>query len=204
MKVRTIGLACGILAPLLWLSLIVVAGAMRPEFSHITQYISELGERGSSTEFLMRYGAFQFTGFLYICFAATLLTVFRGGWYCTVAAGLIALDGLGRMGAGIFACDPGCRGVSSGQELHHLFATIGFSSGLLAAIAWGYVFHRRGWPSFLTRYSIATGIVAMILLLLMLSNRVPGATGILEHLASGILSVWLLVFAARLLLHPTV
>src|SRR2546430_15633492 len=60
----------------------------RPEFSHITHYISELGERGSSTEFLMRYGAFGFTGLLYVCFAAALLATFRDGWYSTLAAGL--------------------------------------------------------------------------------------------------------------------
>ena len=73
---------------------------MRPEFSHITHYISELGERGSSTEFLMRYGAFGFTGLLYVCFAAALLATFQDGWYSTLAAGLIGLDGLGRIGAG--------------------------------------------------------------------------------------------------------
>src|SRR5256885_15054458 len=65
-----------------------------------SHYISELGERGSSTEFLMRYGEFGFTGLLYICFAAALLAIFRDGWYSTLAAGLIGLDGLGRIGAG--------------------------------------------------------------------------------------------------------
>jgi hypothetical protein len=38
-----------------------LAGALRPGFSHVTQYISELGERGSSTEVLVRYGAFEVT-----------------------------------------------------------------------------------------------------------------------------------------------
>ena len=203
MRLRTIGIACGVLAPLLWLSLIGAAGAMRPEFSHVSQYISELGERGSSTEFLMRYGAFEFTGLLYVCFAAALLRRFRDGWYCTLAAALITLDGLGRIGAGVFACDPGCTGLSSSQALHHLFATLGFSSGLLAAIAWGYVFHRRGWPPSLTWYSVATGVGSLVLLLLMSSNRVPGATGLFEHIATGLLSLWLLVFAVCLLRSPS-
>ncbi len=50
-----VGNLCGILAPLLWASAIIVCGRLRPEYSHYTQYISELGERGSSTEFIMRY-----------------------------------------------------------------------------------------------------------------------------------------------------
>src|SRR6266480_8156078 len=46
----------------------------------------------------------------HVCFAAALLATFRDGWYSTLAAGLIGLDGLGRIGAGVFACDPGCGG----------------------------------------------------------------------------------------------
>jgi len=190
---------CGILAPVLWLSLIGLAGAMRPEFSHVTHYISELGERGSSTEFLMRYAGFEFTGLLYVCFAAALLATFRDGWFSALAAGLIGLDGLGRIGAGVFACDPGCGGLSANQELHHLFATVGFSSGILAAIAWGFSFQRRGWPQPLIWCSVGSGILALIFLLLMSWSRNPlNAPGLFEHLATGVLSLWLLVFAAYL------
>jgi hypothetical membrane protein len=66
MDLRRLGILSGILAPLLWLSLIGIAGAMRPGFSHVSQYISELGERGSSTEALMRYAAFESPDF-FIC-----------------------------------------------------------------------------------------------------------------------------------------
>ena len=192
-------------APLLWLSLIGLAGAMRPEFSHVSHYISELGERGSSTEFLIRYGAFEFTGFLYLCFAAALLAIFRDGWYAALAAGLIGLDGLGRFGAGVFACDPGCAGVSSTQELHHLFATLGFSSGILATFAWGFAVHRRGWPQPMLWYSIGTGVLALLFLIMMSWNRSTLSTaGLFEHLATAVLSVWVLAFAARLMRYPSI
>jgi len=135
---------CGVLGPLLWLSLIAVAGALQPGFSHVTQYISELAERGSSTETLMRYAAFEFTGFLYLCFALALMGEFRNGRFSRLAACLIALDGLGRIGAGVFPCDPGCVGLSLSQNLHHFFATVGFSSGILATIVWGNYFSDSG------------------------------------------------------------
>ena len=203
MNLRRTGLACGILSPVLWLSFIGIAGAMRPEFSHITNYISELGEHGSSTEFMMRIAAFGFTGFLYPCFALALLATFRDGWQSMVAAGLIALDGMGRMGAGIFACDPGCGGVSMGQELHHTFATVGFLSGVLSAIAWGLVFRRLGWPPLIAWYSVASGTLALILLVLMTWPGNPvHAVGLFEHLATAVLSLWILVFAVRLMFIP--
>lgn len=203
MSLRRLGILCGILGPILWLLLIGVAGAMRPEFNHITHYISELGERGSTTEVMMRFAAFGFTGFLYLCFASALLASFRGGWFDTLAAGLIGLEGLGRMGAGVFACDPGCVGLSLSQELHRLFAAIGFISGILAAIAWGLIFRRHGWPQSLSWYSVGTGVLALVFLVLMSWSQNPvNAPGLFEHLATGVLSLWLLVFATRLLRAP--
>ena len=204
MSRRRLGILCGILGPILWLSLIGVAGAMRPDFNHIMHYISELGERGSSTEVMMRYAAFEFTGFLYLCFASVLITTFREkGWFSMSVVGFIGLDGLGRIGAGVFPCDPGCGGLSLSQELHHMFATVGFLSGILATIAWGIIFRRNGWSLCLTWYSVGTGILATIFLLLMSWSQNPvNAPGLFEHLATGLLSLWLLVFALRLMGTP--
>ena len=85
MPLRKFGLYCGIISPILWLALIATAGVLRPDFSHLTQYISELAERGSATEALMRYGAFGLTGLLYLCFAGALLATFRNGWLSRAA-----------------------------------------------------------------------------------------------------------------------
>ena len=153
MSLRRIGLWCGILSPVLWLGLIVITGAMRPGFSHATQFISELGERGSATELLMRGLGFGFTGLLYLGFAAAAAATFRRGWLIVIACLLIALDGTGRMGAGVFPCDPGCMRVSPTQDLHQMFATMGFLSAVVAAIFWGVVVRRVSslrsfsWPS---------------------------------------------------------
>ena len=198
MPLRKLGLYCGIISPILWLALIATAGALRPDFSHVTHYISELGERGSATEALMRYGAFGFTGFLYLCFAAALLATFQDGWLRRAAALLIALDGVGRMGAGAFPCDPGCVRVAPGPDLHKLFATIGFSSGILAAFLWGVLLCRFHLFRPLSSFSVGSGAVALVALLLMSWARDPALPpGLFEHLATVVLSVWLLVFAGR-------
>jgi hypothetical membrane protein len=198
MSLRRLGLYCGIASPVLWLGLIAIAGALRPGFSHATQFISELGERGSSTEAMMRGGGFVFTGLLYLGFAAGLLATLRRGWMITVASLLIAVDGIGRMGAGVFPCDPGCVGVSATQDLHKLFATIGFCSGILAAILWGILFRRLALFASLSWLSIGAGTVALVSLLLMSWSGNPlGVPGLFEHLATGVLSIWILVFAMR-------
>src|SRR6267142_741418 len=98
-----------------------------------------------------------------------------------------------------------CTSVSPQRCWRH-FGTDGIprwrqdSSGLMA---WGFTFHRRGWPQPLTWYSVGTGILALILLLIMSWSRNPlNAPGLFEHLATGVLSLWLLVFAAGLTRHP--
>jgi len=50
MSLRRVGLFCGIVGPVLWIAVIGLAGVVRPDFSLLTDYISELGERSSSTE----------------------------------------------------------------------------------------------------------------------------------------------------------
>lgn len=199
MSPRKVTLYCGIVSPILWLALIAIAGAVRPDFSHLTHFISELGERGSSTEALMRGAAFGFTGLLYVCFALGLLATFPHGWVFAAACLLIAVEGIGRVGAGIFPCDPGCIRVTATQDLHKLFATVGFSSGILAAILWGVLF--RGLAPFrsLSWLAIGSGLVALVSLLLMSWEGNPwGGPGLFEHLATAVLSLWLLVFAVRL------
>ena len=198
MRLGRLGLYCGIVSPIVWLALIAAAGAARPDFNHVTHYISELGERGSATEAVIRYGAFVFTGSLYVCFAGALLTTFRSGWMQAIAALLIALDGIGRMGAGVFPCDPGCIQISTGPNFHKIFATIGFCSGILAALLWAPIW--RGIPSLrrLSTFSAASGAAALVSLLLMSLGNPALPAGLFEHLATVVLSVWLLVFAGRL------
>jgi hypothetical membrane protein len=196
-----VGNLCGILAPLLWASAIVFCGSLRPEYSHFTQYISELGERGSSTEFIMRYAGFLPTGLMHMAFAAFLYVAFRGSRLAVIAAMLLAINGLARIGAGLFPCEPGCvgPGLSLSQQLHSLSARIGFFALIGAAVTWGIFL--RGYRSLrgLSLYSVGCGIVGLVFLLLMAwSAELKAGTGLYESLSSGVLSLWVLVFAARL------
>ena len=204
MTFQRLGLVSGLLSPILWLGLIAVAGAMTPHFDHTTHYISELAARGSATETWMRVAAFGFTGFLYVCFAAGLSATMQRTAVVLTACALIAVEGFGRMGAGMFACDPGCVRVSSTQDVHTLFATIGFVSGIVAALVWGVLFRRLARFERLSWASIACGLIAAVALILMSWDRNPvHAAGFFEHVATASLSVWIFLFAASVLRHDT-
>lgn len=198
------GLLCGVLAPVLWAVVIIIAGELRPGFDHFGQYISELGERGSSTGVFMRYGGFVATGLLHIGYAAAFyvaVTRTAGRPRLTLlVAVLIALNGLGRIGAGIFACEPGCAAPEVfDQRLHGLSATIAFLAIAAAALLGTILFRRDQWLEPLSTYSLMTGVAGLQFLALMSASEATHLyNGLYERLASGILSLWVLVTAVRL------
>jgi Protein of unknown function (DUF998) len=184
---RRVTLLAGVAAPVVWLGLIAWGDLSRADIRAVTDFISELGERGSATEAVFRYGGFVFTGVLYLCVAAGLWVVESPRWKAAVVALFVALDGIGRVGAGVYPCDPGCEGASCDQTLHGLFATIGFCSGILAALAAGLLYRRR--------IDLLLGLATTIFLLLMTWEDNPiHAEGLWERLATGALSVWMLIF----------
>lgn len=199
-----IGLLCGVLAPVLWAAVIVIAGEFRPDFDHVGQYISELGERGSSTGVFMRYGGFVATGLLHIGYAVAFyaaVTRTAGRLRLTLlVAFLIALNGLGRIGAGIFACEPGCAAPEVlNRRLHGLSATIAFLAIAAAALLGSLLFRRDERLELLSTYSLITGVAGLQFLALMSASEATHVyTGLYERLASGILSLWVLVTAVRL------
>src|SRR5712691_1593572 len=183
------GILCGVLAPLLWAAAIVYCGTLRPGYSHLAQYISELGERGSSTELLMRYSAFVPTGLMHLAFAGTLALAFRSSRLGVIAAILLGLNGLARIGAGFFPCEVGCEKTGS----------LGALALVVSAVLWGVVFRRIRDLHNLAAYSVASGVLGLAFLLLMVWSAEHGtARGLFERLSSGVLSLWILTFALRL------
>ena len=65
---RTVRLAavCGMIAPFTFIAAVLVAGTQRPGYSHAMQYISELGEFGDTSSYIMNFGGFFLFGVLLI------------------------------------------------------------------------------------------------------------------------------------------
>jgi hypothetical membrane protein len=194
-----IGNLCGIFAPVLWALAIIFCGSLRPEYSHLTQFVSELGERGSSTEFIMRYAGFVPTGLMHVAFSAFLYVAFKGSRLAAVAAALLAINGLARVGVGMFPCELGCAGrrLLLSQKLHSLSAGAGFFALIGASVLWGILLRR--YPSLrgLSVYSISSGVLGLVFLIFMSSSaELKVGTGLYERLSTGALSLWVFVFAA--------
>jgi len=164
------------------------------------QYISELGESGSSTELLMRYAAFVPTGLMHLAFAGALAIAFRSSRLGVLAALLLGVNGLARIAAGYFPCEVGCEETgSTGQRMHSLAAAVGFLALVASTALWSVVFKRTQELRNLAAYSVISGALGLAFLLLMVWGADHGtARGLFERLSSGVLSLWILVFALRL------
>lgn len=190
--------AGGIVAPILWAATIIYCGSHHPEYSHYRQFISELGERGSSTESLMRFGAFVLPGLMVAGFGLLLLTVFTHSKVVIGAAILVVLSGIGRFGDGVFPCDHGCLPVdpSFSQRMHNFSAVLNAFS-LVAAGFLFFIAAPKVLPSRWFRWYSLISAVFGLLFLLMLRAAIPsgGGIGLFQRLSMGVLNVWLLVLS---------
>ena len=188
-------LLCGVVAPLVWVSIIVWAGQLTPAFSPLHNFISELGARDAPTELLMRWAGFGLTGVFYIAFAAVLGWRSRADTLALVGAGFIALGGVARVLAGVHPCDPGCFSFrpSLDQQLHDVAARVAYVAMILAALYWGIVGNRYVALRRLSALGIGCGVWAAVFLVLMIAQS--SVAGLWQRLASLALSSWMFAFA---------
>ena len=146
----------GIMAPVVYVGAVIYCGAMRPGYDHVTQFMSELAERGSPTEMTMRVAGFWVPGLLILAFATSLLTR-PVAWPVTL---LLVIHGIGRVTSGIFPCDPGCRatGASFSQMMHNGAAVVNALTVLAAATIWSSPIcsRCRWWPRSAAKTSSTT------------------------------------------------
>jgi hypothetical membrane protein len=202
------GLFCGIVAPWWWAAIIVICAALWPHYDHTQQFISELGAHGSPTQTLMVWAGFYLTGVLYLLFGITLMAMDdTRDTYRRVAAILIVIAGMARLGTGFFPCEAGCAAVegSIDHTWHHIFARIGYGALTLAAMAWTAYSWFNNSRRF-AAYSLATFVVALFLLNLLQNSIEPRAdTGLYQRLVTLVLSSWIFVLATvqmRLATNP--
>ena len=113
MRILALG---GIAGPVLFTTVVVLAAALRPGYSHYEAVISALGETGGPHALLMNAGGFVPTGFLLIGFALSLSRLVPRTALATAGAVCSGLLGAGIVGAGVFSCDLGCRGLGTSRE----------------------------------------------------------------------------------------
>ena len=112
---------------------VVWGGAVYPGYDHARQFMSELGATGSVTGPRVSNWGFVPNGVLYAVFCLIAAWLLRRSALAVVACLLLAANGVGMAGAGIYPCDFECSrsDPSAAALLHDLFGGLGYLCAIL-------------------------------------------------------------------------
>lgn len=198
--------ASGLIAPVVFTILTIVAGALTPGYSHAALFISNLGEVGAATAPLQNL-AFILTGLLVIAFAVG----FHRGMPGESRSGpaFVVVAGIGLAGTGIFQCDPGCSGAlfqgSLRDSLHFVMFQTAVAGGILGAL---FTARRlSGYPRWrkIRSFSLLIGYLTLAIFIAwsITPLGVYLGDGTVERLIAGLPFLWVAVMGIRLLSPPS-
>ena len=193
---------CGVFAPVLRLSSILLLGFLDPEYSQLRDRISELGARGAPSAMLMNLVGTVFVGVLLCMFCLALYRASQPGLLATAGAALLASSGLAFIVVGLFPCDPGCSlaAPSATMWVHVVAGTVAMSTQTLAPMAFGLRIVSGTGDRRYAAMSLVCGAVAIMALIVLLGQGQSSAfPGLVQKIFQVATDVWVLLSAIYLL-----
>lgn len=194
------GAVVGLASPLLFALLVVVMGALRPDYSHLTNFISDLGALDAPSPYVQRLNFLQFG----LGNAILAIALFRG----MAKPSRIALVFQLVIGLGIFlsAFFPGHTDdpASRASMMHNVVGIPAFVLIMLVPLVAGWRFRLSEEWRRLSGFSMAMTPTLIVLFVLMArADGAPGGTpGLYQRLFIGTWMVWMVVVSVRLLRLP--
>ena len=176
-NVRICGLI-GIVAIVIYLTVLMVLGFVEPGYSHIRQFPSELGGTMAQNAWVMNAN-FHIVGVMIWIFAYGLhkgLPEGKTGFWGPLMLALLALS---MFTSGFFQCAEGCLPTTEGSKMHGLAGLPGLIGSVMAPI----LIYRRlktsngSWPTFYTTFSLVAIIIQVVGLIsipLLMNSGIPG------------------------------
>ncbi|MGB5492490.1 MAG: DUF998 domain-containing protein, partial [Woeseiaceae bacterium] len=171
-----------------------------PDYNHVNQFMSELGETGGHFAWVMNFFGFMLSAGLILIFVLAFRTLLPRTAPNLVGTFLLVIFAVSMFFAGVFSCDVGCPASerSVDQKLHDLFSILAFPAFTAGVFAWGLSLSRiAGWRRF-GIYSLVTASLSLILLVTMVQSEASRAgTGMYQRLYLGVLFLWLMAMSAK-------
>jgi hypothetical protein len=196
--------ACGIVVPILDVVITAWLGALDPGYSHVRQYISELGEAGRPYAAVFTAWCLLW-GILFAGFAIALrrgLGGRKGSW---LGPGAVFIMAASSIVVGLFPCDPGCAARTVSGQVHLIVGGwLGTPATVLAPVlSWVGMRRNEAWRSYRALTLAAGALLAVVAGWLTICHyggfvRSSCAAGAVQRLFLGILYVWTEVVVLRL------
>jgi hypothetical membrane protein len=190
----------GVASPIIFIALVVVMGSLYPGYSHLTNFISDLGALDAPYEAplpqVQRFNFFQFG----VGISVLALALYNGMERPSrIGLAFQLAIGLGIFLSGIF---PGHRSHPESHEslLHTLVGVPAFLLIMLVPLITGWAFRKREKWRDLAPYSLAMTpvLIAMFILMGHADSRPGGAPGLFQRLFVSTWIVWMILVSSRL------
>jgi hypothetical protein len=198
----------GILAPILYISMVIIMGLIEPGYNQRTMMMSILGGVQGWRGAIFNLGL-VLIGILLIVFGFGLHRNINQGKGNRLGFILFVFAGIGLMGSSYYHCDVGCvniiREPDFRGQMHMLFA---FIAGLNLAFAplpfYFSMKHDSHWKSYRSvtmAAVILSNIPGILMWITLFTTRLPEWEGIIQRLGLLFPLIWVEVMAIKLFKH---
>ena len=194
----------GIIAPLLFVILVLGLGMLEPGYNHLTQMMSILGGVGGLRGITFNGG---------VALIGILISACGVGFHKTMHGNssrigpvMIVLGGLGLIGSAIFHCNVDCTNVMSQTPGGIIHTGCAFIAGMNLAVSPFFIFLRiqkdPAWKDY-RWFTLAMGIFAnipgVILWVSFFTTRIPEIEGLIQRLGIIFPLLWIGVMSYKML-----
>ena len=187
----------GKLATISFVFALVVFSVLRPEYSNLTNAVSELGFAGAPYSIIWNVVAFIFVGILVVVFAQALRTNLRSEPGAVVVPILVGISGIGFAGLGVFPADPGFN-PSLATSLHFAMVSVNYLPFVIVAFVFAAKLKAH---LYWKRWAIFSGSIGVVAIAsFFIPSTIPA--GISQRVGIGAYFVWLFIMGVALLRKP--
>jgi len=197
LKYLTLG---GIAGPVLFTTVTLICASLRPDYNHISQFISELGATGTGNAIIMNWIGFIPSGLMIAVFGMSLTMLLPKSLIARIGSVLITIFGLGMVVAGNFSCDVGCPREGSFENLiHDQISGPIFLLGVIGILLLGISF--RNYPLWrsLWIYSVISALLALAFIVALINSiESYTTTGLWQRLLLATIFLWCGIVGLRM------
>ena len=159
---------CGFAAAAFALGVPLLGAAADPSYSHVSQFISELGASGAPHAQLVAAAGFAPIGALFLAFLVLASGLFPPSREKTLGAFAVASVGVAYLVSAVFPCDPGCPSTGSPfQMVHNAFGLLEYVGAAAGFALLGAALQRSSraafWVCAICAALVAVGFLAMLI-----------------------------------------
>jgi Protein of unknown function (DUF998) len=192
----------GILGTVIFVLTTIVGGVLSPDYSHITQFISESYAIDTLHGKELRYIGFIPSGILLAIFGFSASLHFPKSTSTRIGFwGLAIFYGLATIVVSIFPCDKGCNkeliDPSISQLIHNLTGSLTYILVPLSMILIGVGLWKSQPEKIISRLAIATGVTCILFISLLIADSETNLTGLFQRIIEGAILLWIVVCSIR-------